>query len=96
MQDPFEGSLEKNSPVSIETNSSFPDFNTQWLPPFEEGPHTKLGSTIEKGTHIAKKTFGFYMCGLGLIALISILPVLLRFMYEFSSWAFDKVGNIFP
>jgi hypothetical protein len=36
------------------------------------------------------------MYGLGLVALIIILPAIVRFLYEFSRWAFDAAGNIFP
>ena len=77
-------------------DAGFPDFNTRWLPLFDEGIKTKTGKTLEQGTDILKKTSNLYMYGVGLIALLIILPAILRFLYEFSRWAFDAAGNIFP
>lgn len=77
-------------------DAGFPDFNTKWLPQFEEGIKTKIGKKLEQGTDILKKGSNFYIYGLGLIALLIILPAILRFLYEFSRWAFENAGNIFP
>ncbi len=97
MYDPFKESMQKNTPAeNTDINSTFLDFNTKWLPQLDEDTKTKFGKTIEKGTDITKKAFNLYMYGLALTVLIIILPVLLRLAYEFSTWAFDFVGNIFP
>ena len=93
--DPFENQNHEIYQPPAQDNQ-FPDFNTRWLPQFDEGVKTKTGKTIEQGTDILKKGSSFYMYGLGLIALIIILPAILRFLYEFSRWAFDAAGNIFP
>ncbi len=77
-------------------DSSFPDFNTRWLPTFDEDIKTKAGMNLEKGSDILKKASSFYMYGLGLIALLIILPAILRFLYELSSYLFDISGNLFP
>ena len=74
----------------------FPDFNSQWMSQPEEGIKSKIGKDIEKGTDIAKKASNFYLYGIGLIALLILLPPFWRFVYELSSWAFDHVGNMFP
>lgn len=74
----------------------FPDLNARWLPQDEEGIKTKIGSNLEKGSDIFKKAMNFYWFGLGLTALIIILPALIRLLYEFSNWAYDNAGNIFP
>ena len=97
MYDPFENNSKRN--VQDETNVEnfkLPDFNTSWMPPFEEGIKTKVGRGIEKGTDIIKKTSNLYIYGLLLIILIIILPAILRLVYEFSSWAFDLAGKVFP
>ena len=97
MYDPFEESLKKNNSIkNMGTSSNFPDFNTRFFPDFEEGAKSKTGKNLDKGTEIIKSAMNVYLFGLGLASLLIILPVLLRFLYEFSSWAFDKVGNIFP
>ncbi len=77
-------------------DTGFPDLNTQWLPPFEEGVKTKTGKNLEKGSDILKKAMSLYWFGLGLTALIIILPAMLRFLYEFSNWAYENAGTIFP
>jgi hypothetical protein len=79
-----------------EQEGQFPDFNTKWLPQFEEGIKTKTGKIIEQGTDILRKASNFYIFSLGLVALLIILPAIIRFLYEFSSWAYDAAGNIFP
>lgn len=96
MRDPFEQSIEKHNPIEgVDTGPVFPNFSAQWLPPFEEGPNTRTGKAIEKGTDIVKKSVNFYLAGLGLVALVIILPALLRLFIEFSRWAYDWVGTIF-
>lgn len=77
-------------------NMDFPSFDMKAFPHFEENVESKTGKGIEKGIEIVKKAAGFYMYGLGLTALLIFLPTMLRFLYEFSQWAFDAVGNIFP
>ena len=76
--------------------NQFPDFNTKWLPQFEEGLKTKVGNNIEKGSDILKKAAGLYWFGLGLTILIVFLPAILRFIYGLSKYLFEKAGNIFP
>jgi len=76
-------------------DNGFPDFNSQWMPPIEEGIRSKIGKTIEKGTDVLKKASHFYFCGIALMALLILLPPIFRLVYELSSWAFDLVGNIF-
>ncbi len=76
--------------------NDFPDFNTKWLPQFEEGIKTKVGNNLEKGSDILKKATGLYWFGLGLTILLIFLPAILRFIYEFSRYLFEKAGNIFP
>jgi len=93
--DPFENQKHEIYQPPVQ-DAGFPDFNAKWLPQFEEGIKTKTGKTLEQGTDILKKTSNFYMYGLGLIALLIILPAILRFLYEFSRWAFENAGNIFP
>ncbi|MFH2059393.1 MAG: hypothetical protein ABIJ59_10895 [Pseudomonadota bacterium] len=93
--DPFETQKQTiNYPPA--QDSQFPDFNTRWLPQFEEGIETKTGKNLEKGSDILKKASSFYFFGIGLIALIIFLPAIVRFLYEFSRWAYDGAGNIFP
>ncbi len=95
--DPFKSDQQENYPISnLDNTPQFPDFNTQWMPQFEEGVKTKLGSNIEKGTDIIKKASNLYLFAIGLVALLMILPPLGRLMYEFSKWSFDFVGKIFP
>lgn len=77
-------------------NNQFPDFNTRWLPQFDEGIKTKTGKSLDQGSDILKKASNFYVYGLGLTALIIIFPAIARFLYEFSRWAFDAAGKIFP
>jgi len=93
--DPFENQKHEIYQPPVQ-DTGFPDFNTRWLPQFDEGIKTKTGKTLEQGTDILKKTSNLYMYGVGLIALLIILPAFLRFLYEFSRWAFDAAGNIFP
>lgn len=93
--DPFENQKHEIYQPPVQ-DTGFPDFNTRWLPQFDEGIKTKTGKNLEKGADILKKTSNLYMYGLGLIALLIILPAILRFLYEFSRWAFDLAGNIFP
>jgi hypothetical protein len=76
-------------------DAGFPDFNTKWMPQFEEGIKTKVGTNLEKGSDILKKSSSLYVYALGLIALLIFFPAILRFLYEFSRWAFDISGNIF-
>lgn len=78
------------------TSNEFPNFNTRWIPEFDEGIKTKAGESLEKGADILKKASNLYLYGLGLTCLIIILPVIIRFIYEFSGWAYDWAGNIFP
>ena len=99
MFDPFENQNPKQEiyqPPTIQDD--FPDFNfnTKWLPQFEEGIKTQTGKSLEKGSEILKKAANFYMYGLALAALIIFLPAIARFLYEFSRWAYDRAGNIFP
>lgn len=93
--DPFENqNQEIHQPQPLD--NQFPDFNTRWLPPFEEGIKTKTGKNLEKGSDILKKASNFYFLGIGVVALIIFLPTIVRFLYEFSSWAYEAAGNIFP
>ena len=95
MNDPFEPQkTEIYQPPSQEPN--FSDFNIRWLPTFDEGIKTKIGTNLEKGSDILKKASSFYVYGLGLVTLLIILPPVIRFLYEFSSWLFDVAGNLFP
>ena len=74
----------------------FPNFNTRWMPDFDEGIKTKIGSNLEKGSDILKKSTNLYWISLGLTALVIILPAILRFIYELSRWAYNGAGSIFP
>ena len=95
MHDPFENQKQEiYQPPAID--NQFPDFNTRWLPQFDEGIKTKTGKNLEKGSDILKKSASFYRYGIGLTALLIILPAIVRFLYEFSSWAYKAVGKIFP
>lgn len=93
--DPFENQ-EQEIYQPPQVQNDFPDFNTRWLPQFDEGIKTKIGSILEKGSDIFKKSMNLYWVVLGLTALIIILPAIIRFLYEFSNWAYDWAGNIFP
>ena len=84
----------QNDPVRSSGNL-FPDFNSQWTSPVDEGIKTKLGGGIEKGTDIAKKAAYFYVYGVLLVTLLILLPTIFRFVYEFASWTYSHVGNIF-
>ena len=95
MLDPFENQKNEIYQPPVQ-DTGFPDFNVRWLPQFDEEIKSKTGKNLEKGTDILKKTSNFYMYGLVLIALLIILPAILRLVYEFSRWAFDAAGNIFP
>ena len=77
-------------------DNQFPDFNTRWLPQFDEGIKTKTGKSLDQGSDILKKSCSFYIYGLGLAALVIILPAIVRFLYEFSRWAYEAAGNVFP
>ena len=93
--DPFENQkTEIYQPAPVQDD--FPDFNTRWLPQIDEGIKTKTGSSLEKWSDILRKAMNLYWFGLGLTALIIILPAIIRFLYEFSNWAYDSAGNIFP
>lgn len=93
--DPFEDhNQEIYQPQPLD--NQFPDFNTRFLPQFDEGLKTKTGKNLDKGSDILKKACKFYFCGIALIALIIFMPVILKFLIEFSSWAFEKSGKIFP
>lgn len=95
MLDPFEKhKQEVYQPPPIQ--DEFPNFNSRWMPEFEEGIKTKIGKSLEKGADIFKKASNFYLYGLGLIALIIILPAIIKFLIEFSRWAYDWAGAIFP
>jgi hypothetical protein len=93
--DPFENPKQEIYQPPVQENQ-FPDFNARWIPQFNEGIKTKTGKNLEKGSDIFKKGSSFYIYGLGLTALIIILPAIIRFLYEFSRWAYDRAGNIFP
>ena len=93
--DPFENQKHEIYQPPAQDNQ-FPDFNTRWLPQFEEGIKSKTGKKLDQGSDILKKASNFYIYGLGLVALIIFLPAIVRFLYEFSSWAYEAAGNIFP
>ncbi|HEC66930.1 MAG TPA: hypothetical protein ENI23_16770 [bacterium] len=94
MLDPFEDHKQDiYQPPPVQ--DGFPDFNTRWAPEIDEGIKTKTGEGLDKGTDVLKKASNFYIYGLGLIALIIILPAILRFLYELSRWAYNWAGNIF-
>ena len=93
--DPFENQEQEiYQPPAVQDD--FPNFNTKWMPEFDEGIKTKIGSNLEKSSDILKKSTNLYWIGLGLTALIFILPAILRFIFEFSRWAYDGAGSIFP
>jgi hypothetical protein len=97
MQDPFKKNVPQNYPQEAKESSFlFPDFNAQMLPRFDEGNKTKTSKNIDKGTDILKSTANLYMYGLGVVALLIFLPAILRLLYEFSCWAYDFAGTIFP
>lgn len=97
MRDPFKQKASKNLPQETdENNFLFPDFNAQMLPRFDEENKTKASRNIDKGTDILKSTAGLYIYGLGIITLLIFLPAIIRFLYEFSSWAYDYAGTVFP
>ena len=77
-------------------DAGFPDFNTTWIPQFDEGIKTKTGKNLDEGTDILKKAFSFVFVIVGLIILLIFLPSIFRLAYECASWAFDASGNIFP
>ena len=82
-------------PPSIQDD--LPNINTRWLPePADDDLKTKIGTSMERTSDTLKKSMNLYWIGLGLICLITILPAILRFIVEFSRWAYDKAGNIFP
>ena len=93
--DPFENQKYEIYQPPVQ-DAGFPDFSAKWIPQLDEGIKTKTGKILEEGTDIFKKSSNFYMYGLGLIALLIVLPAILRFLYEFSRWAFENAGNIFP
>lgn len=93
--DPFENQQQELWQPPTQ-NIQFPDINTKWLPQLDEGIKTKAGKNLEKGSDILKKASSFYVYTLGLIALIIFLPAIVRFLYEFSSWAYEMAGKIFP
>lgn len=94
--DPFEKPKQEIYPPPPVPNE-FPNFNTRWImPEFGEGIKTRVGESLEKGADILKKASNFYLYGIGLVALIIILPAIIRFLYEFSGWAYDWSGRIFP
>lgn len=93
--DPFERNQEQEIYHPASVPDDFPDFNTRWLPQFDEGIETETGKNLEKGSDILKKASSFYIFGLGLIALIITFPAILRFLYEFSRWAYNWAGDIF-
>ena len=74
--DPFENPKQEIYKPPVPDNQ-FPDFNTRWLPQFEEDITTKTGKNLDKGSDILKKTCSFYMYGLSLAALLIILPAAL-------------------
>jgi len=94
--DPFEtkqSEIYQPPPVQDE----FPDFNVQkLLPQLEDEVKTITGRNLEKGSDILKKSMSLYWVALGLTALLIILPALLRLLFEFSSWAYEWAGKIFP
>ena len=95
--DPFEDNkFEVYQEEDKTHDNGFPDFNNQWMPSFEEDLKSKISNKIKKGTDILKNAANFYFFGIILVALIMVLPPIFRMVYEFSSWAFDQVGRIFP
>jgi hypothetical protein len=92
--DPFENQKQEIYQPPAQDHQ-FPDFNTKWLPQFEEGIKTKTGKNLDKGSDILKKSCNFYMYCLGLIALIMFFPTIVRFLYELSSWAYEGTINLF-
>ncbi len=92
--DPFENQKQEIYQPPVPDNQ-FPDFNTRWLPQYEEGIETKTGKILDKGSDILKKSCNFYMYSLVLIALIIFFPTIVRFLYELSSWAYEGATNLF-
>jgi len=51
---------------------------------------------LNRLAEIIKKVSNFYIFGLGLAALLILLPPVGRLLYELSAWLFDWAGRIFP
>ena len=93
--DPFDNQPQEAITPEVQQDQ-FPNFNTGWLPVPEEELTTRTAKNLEKGSQTLKKASGFYFYGLGLAFLLIILPAIIRLFYEFSAWAFEKAGTIFP
>ena len=92
---PFDNQTQEAITPEVQ-ESQFPDFNTRWLPVPEEELTTRTAKNLEKGSETLKKASGFYFYGLGFLFLMITLPAIIRLFYEFSAWAYEKAGNIFP
>jgi len=97
MNDPFEN-FKQNQSQNKEDDPirGFPDLNTKLVPWVEDRVKSNLGKDLEKGTDIFKQAINLIKSALIVIGTLIMVPALLRLMYEFSAWAFDQAGKVFP
>jgi hypothetical protein len=56
---------------------------------------SKVEQTINKTSDSLERCFKMLILAAGLCGIVALFPPFLRFLYEFSIWAFRKVGGLF-
>ncbi len=94
--DPFEQNGPQGDRFETNTNQDQPFMNLseQWTEIQGEQPsdtERSIGSLVG----VIKKSCMFIIIGTGIVSLLLITIPVLRFVYEFSIWAFKNIGRMF-
>lgn len=92
--DPF--SRNENFSQQQEDRDQIFDIPTQLHGIIGEEELPKLQAKIEKTTGTLEKSFKLILFAAAMAAVFSLLFPFSRLLYEFSKWAFCKIGSIFP
>lgn len=71
------------------------DMARQWAGIVRDDKASLPERSIDISTGVIKKIFVFFMIAAGFGCVILLALPLVRLVYEFSMWAYEKVGNIF-
>ena len=69
--------------------------NQQWMPPVYDARPPLPSRGIEHASGIVKRIFMLVLFIAGLATTIALLFPGLRFVYEFSKWAYKEAGYLF-
>jgi len=95
--DPFED--QAPNPVPHDGSDQEPpffDLNDPWIGGPEDEHLSKPEKSLGIGTSIVKRAFMLVVFAAGFACLVLLLIPAMRFMWEFTKWAYDKMGGIFP